>query len=135
MGKFMKDKWANLLPSERVAWKEKMCGGGSGADNLIKYHNAKRPENVKKFVEMMSVPPDATIDGSKPVRYAVKGGSNKHNPRFDSDDWLPRGTCTMIAAHHEMMKDDPERLTTAFMEELCGVDCKCKLYKKKETTS
>jgi hypothetical protein len=85
----------------------------------------------------MSTPVEKTVPNQRYLgrsdrrirRGTDKNGVGKINPRLDGEVWLPRGTCTLIAAHHEMLKDDPERLTTAFMEEICGVDCKCKVKK------
>jgi len=132
-GKFMKEVWANLTPEARNAWEAHLRSAWNAdsrthytGQGLIDYHKALRPDRVKKVIEMMSAPTKAV--GTK-TRYANKGKANK-NPRLQGDEWLPRGTCTMIAAHHEMLKNDPERLTTEFMEEMCGVDCKCKINKE-----
>ncbi len=35
-------------------------------------------------------------------------------------------TCNLIKKHHEEMKDDPEHLTTEFMQKLIGIKCKPK---------
>lgn len=130
---FMKEKWANLTPKERGVWKAnlKKAAQDSGGIGFIKYYKKLRPAKVKKVIEMMNNPIESTQPGG---RYAVKGKSGKINPRFQGkgENWLPRGTCTLIAAHHEMLKHDPERLSTEFIEKMCGVDCKCKVSKKRE---
>ena len=37
---------------------------------------------------------------------------------------LKRQTCRIIKKHHEEMKDDPEHLTTEFIKNLIGINCK-----------
>ena len=129
MAVYMKEKWGALTPEERTAWRAKLGKGDHAGQGLIDYHKGLRPDRVKKVIEMMSTPIGKTRAGG---RYHVKGKSGKANPRLDGEEWMPKGTCTLIAAHHEMLKDDPERLTTAFMEKMCEVDCKCKIKKKEE---
>ena len=42
------------------------------------------------------------------------------------------GTCDILHIHHELLKDDPERLTTEFMiQNICGKD-KLERYKSKK---
>lgn len=36
----------------------------------------------------------------------------------------PIDVCEILAQHHEDMKDDPERLSTEFIKNIVGVDCK-----------
>jgi hypothetical protein len=127
----MKEKWANLTPKERGVWKAnlKKAAQDRGGNGFIQYYKKLRPAKVKKVIEMMNNPIESTQPGD---RYTVKGKSKKANPRLDGGEWMPRGTCTLIAAHHEMLKHDPERLSTEFIEKMCGVDCKCKISKKRE---
>ena len=33
-------------------------------------------------------------------------------------------TCNILKRHHDVMKDDPEHLTTEFLQDLIGIDCK-----------
>ena len=48
-------------------------------------------------------------------------------------DCRKRGTCDILAAHHEAMKDDPDRLKTDFLISLiCGTE-KAEQYKKTKT--
>lgn len=128
MSVFMKDRWESLNPEQRAAWKAKLGGGEHAGKGLSDYHKGLRPERVKKVIEMMSTPIAPTEAGG---RWKVKGKSGKVNPRLDGEDWMPKGTCTLIAAHHEMLKHDPERLSTEFLEKICGVNCKCKIKKKR----
>ena len=41
-------------------------------------------------------------------------------------DPLPKRMCCKIAikSHHDLLKDDPERLTTQFLVEMTGCNCK-----------
>jgi hypothetical protein len=41
---------------------------------------------------------------------------NKH-------DRIKKETCCLIKKHHDEMKDDPERLTTDFIQKLISVNC------------
>lgn len=125
MGKIMREKWEALTPEEHKAWSDKI-GKNQNGKGLIDYHKALRPARVSIVVQKMMNP-----NTEKGDRNGNKGHSEKPNPRLDADEWMPRGTCTMIAAHHEMLKHDPERLTTEFMQKMCGVDCKCKVNKDK----
>lgn len=50
-------------------------------------------------------------------------------------DCSTKGTCDILAAHHETFKDDPERLRTDFLVNLiCGVEGAKKYMKTKVTT-
>lgn len=116
MGIYMNMKWENLPPKKRDEWLARIRKNGRG---LIAYHKALRPEKVAKVIKYMENIRPATrnqIKGHAAGRLGVGG--------------IPTGVCTLIAAHHEMLKDDPERLSTEFMEKICGVDCKCKVKRK-----
>lgn len=39
------------------------------------------------------------------------------------DDGAYHGVCKIICKHHEEMKDDPERLTTEFIQKIVKVKC------------
>jgi len=129
MSKFMKDKWANLTQEEYEHWVDNQSDGHRGQEGkgLTDYHKSLRPAKVSKLIEMMKSPTKEV--GSNKDRYTAKGKGKTKNPRLTGDEWMPRGTCTVIAAHHEMLKDDPERLSTAFIQKMCRVDCKCKVNK------
>jgi hypothetical protein len=40
-----------------------------------------------------------------------------------NDMKIPRNACTVIKAHHELMKDDSERLSTDFIQSTIGKKC------------
>lgn len=123
MSNVMKEKWANLTPEQYSDWCAKLGKNNKGGRGFINYHKKLRPERVKRVIAAMTSPSGIG------VRNGCKGKSEKDNQRLHGDEWMPRGTCTLIAAHHEMLKDDPERLTTEFIEKLCNIDCKCKVKK------
>ncbi len=128
---YMQDKWDNLTPEQRDVWTSKLGAkdraNDGNSNGLSAYHKSLRPARVKEVVEKMSQPAERTSPNG---RNANKGQSGKYNPRTDPDHWLPRGTCTLIAAHHEMLKDDPERLSTDFMQKICRVNCGCRTKKE-----
>lgn len=45
------------------------------------------------------------------------------------------GTCGILDVHHQILKGDPERLTTEFMIKLICGDDKLKEYKKREISN
>jgi hypothetical protein len=118
--KFMKEKWKNLTPEERIKWTTKINPENILGQGLIAYHKKLRPARVARVIEVMTAPVPKTYPHE---RNANKGESGKGNR---IEEAMPRGTCTLIAAHHEMMKNDPERLSTEFMQKMCRVNCKCK---------
>lgn len=58
--------------------------------------------------------------GSIDYEYAMKG--TEAAPKVNLAE-LPKSTCTILKAHNEMLKNDPERLTTGFLQKLIGVKC------------
>jgi hypothetical protein len=118
---YLKEKWAQRTPEERKEHGKKTGCGNQHGKGLIDYHKALRPERVERVLVYFNTPTDRD-EFPRNIRLmsGTKGATNRYA------EAIPMGACTMIAAHHELMKDDPERLTTAFMEEMCGVKCKCK---------
>jgi hypothetical protein len=119
-----KEWWENLSPERRA--EVTSHSGGNNGKGLSDYHKSLRPERVKQVIDVMGTPP---IPITPENRFSRKGRGNR-NPRVTDargHQNLPRGTCTILAAHHEMMKDDPERLSTEFMQKICNVNCKCKV--------
>jgi hypothetical protein len=53
------------------------------------------------------------------------------NDKFDSMLCDMKGTCSVIKAHHELLLDDPERLTSEFIINLTCGDDGVKKYRKK----
>ena len=52
--------------------------------------------------------------------------SESHRKRHGTDpNSITHGTsaCIMLKLHHEALKNDPERLSTDFLQKLIGVDC------------
>jgi hypothetical protein len=46
--------------------------------------------------------------------------------RYGTDPKTPTGreiTCEIIKKHHEKLKDDPDRLSTDFIQKIIGIDC------------
>jgi hypothetical protein len=128
VGLMAKERWANYTPEQRKALVEKMHVGNSyTGEALVEYHRSQRPDRVAKFIMMTSA--QTRIPKRKTSQGAYVHSKPATNPRLHADEWLPRGTCTVIAAHHEMLKDDPDRLTTDFMEKMCGVKCRCRVGK------
>ena len=121
---YHKKWWANLTPEERVSVTQH-AGNPKG---LIEYHRKRRPLKIKKILELMQTP----VEGTKPHERNL-GRGEKYNPRLHKQGSSHVfGTCAVISAHHELLKDDPERLSTEFMQKICKVNCKCK--KDKEET-
>jgi hypothetical protein len=44
--------------------------------------------------------------------------------RYGTDPDTPTNTCDIIQQHHEFLKDDPEHLSTDFIQNLIGINCK-----------
>lgn len=117
----MREHWASKTPEDREIWISRMKEGRdpdnhNNANGLIEYHNLMRPERVAKAVEFLKEPP-AGVD-----RNARKGSN--HNRQ---EAGISNGVCVLLAAHHELLKDDPERLSTEFLEGLIGIKCQCKM--------
>lgn len=120
MGVVLKEKWAKATPEQRAAHGKK-TGANQDGRGLIAYHKALRPARVKRVLEYFNTPTDRDeFPRNVRTREGTKGATNRYN------EGIPMGACTIIAAHHELLKDDPERLSTAFLEDMCGVKCKCK---------
>ena len=87
----------------------------TGKDNaLSQYYRKLRKKTLPAAIEFYTTPiPE------KPSEQHIKNARQCRAKRAD----IPRGVCTLIQAHHEALKDDPERLTTDFMEEIIGVKC------------
>lgn len=70
------------------------------ANRIVSMKECDRPivkaRSVARAIEIMSIPP-------------------KDDTRIKVISMRRRNICTLIAAHNEMMKDDPERLSTEFM--------------------
>ena len=52
--------------------------------------------------------------------------SVSHKKRWGVDPNTPTGreiACEILKKHHETLKEDPERLSTEFMQKLIGIDC------------
>lgn len=117
---YAKAAWAALTPEER----ENRLIINNSAKGLRDYHKSLRPERVEKVVKFMSEPPK-----KMPARYRYTTTGVNHS-RYDAE--IPQGVCTILAAHHEMLKDDPERLSTEFMQDIIGTNCQCKTKKPLE---
>jgi len=120
IGVVLKEKWAKATPEQRAAHGQK-TGVNQNGNSLIEYHKALRPARVKRVLEYFNTPTDRSeFPRNARIREGTKGVTNRYN------EGIPMGACTIIAAHHELLKNDPERLSTAFLEDMCGVKCKCK---------
>jgi len=97
------ESWLMLSEREIIMDTTRM---GSG---LTEYHNRMRPMRVAGVIEIMSIPPKKIMPND---RYVCR----HKNLRITHK--MPMGVCTQIVAHHEMMKDDPERLTTEFIRKM-----------------
>ena len=49
------------------------------------------------------------------------------HPRKTKEEKIKIETCEILKEHKEIMKDDPERLTTSFLKKIIHVDCSGKL--------
>jgi hypothetical protein len=124
--------WGELTPEKRKEWASKVGHGKGNGEGLRNYHRTMRPARVAKVIEIMTTPVGEIQPGE---RYQHRGVHTRYNPRFDKERYIPMGTCTLIAAHHELLKDDPERLSTEFMQKMCRVECKCKTKAPEESES
>lgn len=83
------------------------------------------PECYSKLKE------EANTEASSETRKKLKELSLKFSEALA--DCTRKGTCDILAAHHEAMADDHERLTTSFLiEQICGKE---KREKYEETKS
>lgn len=109
-----KEKWANLSPKKRAEWINKITSShacdGQGFIDYWAEHNEKMLIN--------------TINALK----NHKGGISVHD-RHNLK--ISQSPCVLLRAHAIVMKDDPERLTTDFMQHLIGR--KCRNYDEDET--
>jgi len=76
---------------------------------LAVYHVRMRPMRVAGVIEIMSIPPDRIMPND---RYVCR----HKNLRIIHK--MPMGVCTQIMAHHEMLKHDPDRLSTEFIQKM-----------------
>jgi hypothetical protein len=122
LGDYLKQKWALLTPGqqkERIDKIQSKNGGSGGNTALVEYHKKKRPERVAKALEIMTTPVPKTPK-SFIERYAIRGKSNK---KIRKGNPSAGGVCATIEAHHEMLKNDPERLSTEFIQTIVGKKC------------
>ena len=61
---------------------------------------------------------------SKETREKMREAHKKRMGSNHKGDPRRKSTCTTITEHHETMKDDPEHLSTDFIQKLIGKDCK-----------
>jgi hypothetical protein len=61
----------------------------------------------------------------KPQTFAEKiFKAQRKRRRFDyKENPRTKSTCTIITEHHKTMKEDPEHLSTDFIQKLIGKDC------------
>jgi hypothetical protein len=68
---------------------------------------------------------DANI-GQKRSEETRRKMSAAQKKRFGTDPNIPTErelTCQIIKKHHEILKEDPERLSTDFIQKIIGIDC------------
>jgi len=93
----LKEAWSRPEVRERHAQK-------SG------YHKMVSLDIVNRVIEIMSDDPVKLLG-----RNTLRRGCDK-SQRFVR--FMPMGVCTLMRAHREMLKDDPERLSTEFMQSI-----------------
>jgi hypothetical protein len=49
--------------------------------------------------------------------------SDAQRKRFGTDPDTPTSNCKIIKKHHEILKEDPERLSSDFIQKIIGIDC------------
>jgi hypothetical protein len=49
--------------------------------------------------------------------------SEAQRKRFGTDPDTPTSTCDIIKKHHEILKEDQERLSSDFIQKTIGIDC------------
>jgi hypothetical protein len=88
-----------------------------------KIGNGKRgkpvPEETRKKLSEAHTGKKLSPETRKKMREAQK-------KRYGTDPNTPTGreiTCEIITKHHEILKEDPERLSTEFIQKLIGIDC------------
>ena len=74
------------------------------------YHGMVSLDKVNRVIEIMSDDPVKSL-GRNTLRHEC--GRNQRYVRS-----MPMGVCTLMRAHREMLKDDPERLSTGFMQSM-----------------
>jgi hypothetical protein len=85
----------------------KVCSAKATAERL------KNPINRKKYNESNKI---------RNAKARREQGIPERAPGTGNLRW--KGACTIIKKHHETMKDDPERLSTEFIQNLMGRKCK-----------
>jgi hypothetical protein len=101
-----------------ICHKEKKGARRKTADGVVCIHCYKLLEN-KKLIEERLKQRDETKKGLIPFRELLK-------------DCDASGTCDIYALHHELLKNDPQRLTTDFLVKLTCGDKYIKYQQKKE---
>lgn len=113
VGRNNKRIWANLTPEQRK-------------DCILKLnHNPNNGKGFSSYWETHNI---------KMLNHTVTAIKN-HNGMIGVQDRInlkiSQSPCVLLKAHAILLKDDPERLTTAFCQTLMGI--KCKNYDKDET--
>jgi hypothetical protein len=73
------------------------------------------PEKVKQTHDRYYINHYHEISERQRMRYQKW---REENPKYETN------TCKMLKQHHDDMKDDPESLSTEFIQNLIGVECK-----------
>lgn len=109
-----KEKWANLTPEQRKQW----------TDNINESHHC----DGQGFIDYWADHNEKMLAHTVNAIQNHKGGISV-TERIDMK--ISQSPCVLLKAHAIIMKDDPERLTTDFLQNLIGR--KCRTNVKNET--
>lgn len=107
LGRNNKKMWAEMSPQKRAEWIDKINYGhscdGQGFIDYWAVHNEKMLEH--------------TVN-------AIKNHTGGIQVKERINMKLSQSPCVLLKAHAIIMKDDPERLQTSFIQELIGIRCR-----------
>ncbi len=86
-------------------------------NNPEKYEHVKK-KNVQYTKELWKKHPELK------EKSLLKFIESKTHKELKESESLKKQTCKILREHAEEMKDDPEHLTTEFMQKLIGIKCK-----------
>lgn len=92
-----KTAWSKSTEDERkTVVKQRGLINANGYKNLMNYHDSMRPKRVERILSEIAL------------------GVRPHLS----------GTCAILTAHSQLLKDDPDKLTTEFLQNLIQSNCK-----------
>lgn len=121
MSEAQKKRWEN--PEER----KKISIGNKGRTHS---EEARKKMSVKQKGKIVSEESRRNISegqkGKTKSEETRRKMSIAQKKRYGTDPNKPSGreiTCGIIKEHHEVLKEDPDRLSTDFIQKLIGINC------------